>query len=315
MKKIISILLVATLALGLCACGGSAQKAVKLTTGGESGTYYAFGGVIAQVITDNVDKVKAVANTSGASGENCRLVNKGEAQLGIVQNDVLSYAYQGINTFAKDGAMTNLATVATLYPEVVQIVVAADSGINTIADMKGKAISVGDAGSGVETNAIQTFEAYGMTFNDIDARHLSFKESSQAVQDKQIEGFFCVAGVPNTAIQELSTTRKIKVISIEPAQADAMIAKYPFYGKVDIKKDVYNTEEDGHTLAVMATLICSKDADETLIYNITKSLFENKPQLEAHAKGKEVTLEGAVKSISIDIHPGAAKYYKEKGVL
>lgn len=315
MKKLLAILLVLALTIGMCACGGSAQQAVKLTTGGEAGTYYAFGGVIAQVITEHVENVKAVANTSGASGENCRLVNKGEAQLGIVQNDVLSYAFQGINTFKEDGAMTNMATVATLYPEVVQIVVAADSGINSIADMRGKAISVGDAGSGVETNAIQVFEAYGMTFADIDARHLSFKESSQAVQDKQIAGFFCVAGVPNTAIQELSTTREIKVLSIEPDKADAMIAKYPFYGKVDITADVYGAPEDAHTLAVMATLICAKNADETLIYNITKALFENKAEMEAHAKGKEVTLEGAIKSISIELHPGAVKYYKEKGIM
>jgi len=320
MKKIIAILLVAVMLLTLASCSGAGRTtALKLTTGGVSGTYYPYGGAMAQIFSSKMNNVKVTANSSGASAENIRLVGKGGkndgADLGIVQNDVMAYAYEGVEQFSGEKIDT-FRTIATLYPEYIQIVVAKDSGINSIADMKGKRISVGDAGSGVEANAKQILEAYGLTFDDINASHLSFKESGQALQDKQIDGFFCTAGIPNTAIQEVALQRPIKILSIDEDKAKQLIEKYPFYVQVTIPKDIYNTEEDAKSLAVMATLICNKDLSEDLVYNLTKTLFENQAELAAaHAKGAELSLEKAVEGVSVPFHPGAEKYYKEKGVL
>lgn len=285
-----------------------------LATGGTSGTYYSFGGAMAQII-NKAAGTNITAQSTGASKENIRLVSSKEAELAIVQNDVLDYASKGIELF--DGEkIENVLTIGTLYPEVVQLVVAADSDIKTVADLKGKKVSVGDAGSGVEANAKQVLEAYGLTFDDIDVRRLSFKESGDAFSNKQLDAFFVTAGVPNTAIVELSVKNPVRLLNIDGEQMKALQAKYPFYTEATIPKDVYKTSEDIKTIAIQATLVCSAELSEEAVYNITKAIFENLGELgTAHAKGKEVSLEKTVQGVSVPFHPGAEKYYKEKGVL
>ena len=287
-----------------------------LATGGTSGTYYPFGGAMAQIWNTNIDGMNVTAQSTGASKENIRLVGKGEAELAIVQNDVMDYALKGIELFSGEKVET-FSTIATLYPEIVQIVVAKDSSINSVADMKGKAISVGDAGSGVEANAKQILEAYGLTFDDLNARRLSFKESGAALKDKQIEGFFVTAGIPNAAIQEIATIGGVKLLSIDAETKKKLMDKYKFYTEFTISKDTYNgMEADAATVAVKATLIANNDVPESVIYNITKTLFEKQPALaQAHAKGNDLKLQDAVMGVSVPFHPGAAKYFKEKGAI
>jgi len=286
-----------------------------LATGGTGGTYYPYGGAMAQIFNTKIPNMNVTAQATGASAENLRLVDKGEAELAIVQNDTMDYAYKGIETFNEK--IQGFATIATLYPEVIQIIVSPDSGINSIADMKGKRISVGAAGSGVEANAKQLLEVNGLTFDDIKASHLSFNESANAYKDKQLDGFFVTSGVPNAAIQDVNALQKIKVLSLDDATIENVMKKYGFYTTYTISKDVYkDMESDVKTVAVSATLVCKKDLSEDVVYNITKALFENQAELaEAHAKGKELSLEGAVKGVSVPFHPGAEKYFKEKGIL
>ncbi len=316
MKKVLSMLLVSALVLAMFAgCGAPQSNGNKfiMATGGTSGTYFPFGGAIGQVINGHVEDVDITITSSGASTENLRLISSGDADLAIVQNDVLDYAVNGTELFKEK--IGGLTAIATLYPEVVQIVVGKDSGINSIADLKGKKVSVGDVGSGVEANAKQTLEMYGMTFDDIKAQHLSFKESASTFQDGQIDAFFVSAGVPNTAIVELMVSQPIKLLGFEDDKLAAMIEKYPFYTAFEIGKDVYNTDAPAKTLAIKATLIASEKLSEDVVYNMTKALFENLGELgEAHAKGKEVALETALGGISTTIHPGALKYFKEKGI-
>ena len=228
----------------------------------------------------------------------------------------MDYALKGIELFSGEKVET-FSTIATLYPEIVQIVVAKDSSINSVADMKGKAISVGDAGSGVEANAKQILEAYGLTFDDLNARRLSFKESGAALKDKQIEGFFVTAGIPNAAIQEIATIGGVKLLSIDAETKKKLMDKYKFYTEFTISKDTYNgMEADAATVAVKATLIANNDVPESVIYNITKTLFEKQPALaQAHAKGNDLKLQDAVMGVSVPFHPGAAKYFKEKGAI
>lgn len=330
-KKGIAFLSAALMTLSLVGCGGdsgsdsgAAGSSDGLTnngeyvfaTGGTSGTYYPLGGAIATIVNNkNKDAgFNITANSTGASKENIMLISRDEADFAIVQNDVADYALNGEVLF--DTAVEGLATVASIYPEVVQVVVAADSGINSIADLKDKKVSIGDAGSGVEANAIQVLAAYGLTTEDIKVNRLSFKESGNAFKDGAIDAFFVTAGVPNTAITELAVTRSLKLINIDGAEADALIADYPFYTKIVIPKDVYKTEEDINTIAVRAIIICRDDLNENEVYLFTKALYESLDELgNAHAKGKEFKLDEALDGVTVAVHPGAEKYFKEAGIL
>jgi len=309
----LSLLVISMLFFG---CGKKSGKNLILATGGTSGTYYPYGGAIAQIFNTKIQGMNVTAQATGASSENIRLVGKDEADLAIVQNDVMDYAYNGTNLF-KDQQVKGISTVATLYREVVQIAINPNAKINTIADMKGKKISVGDAGSGVEFNATQILAAAGLTFDDLKASHLSFKESGNAYQDGQLEGFFVTAGIPNAAIQEITALQKVKLLALDQKTVDKLIKDYPFYTPYVVKKETYKgMTADTLTVAVKATLIARDDLDETTVYNITKALFENKDELgKAHAKGVELDINEAVKGVSVPLHPGAKKYYIEKGIL
>lgn len=291
---------------------------VRLTmaTGGTSGTYYPYGGALALAIDAATGYIKINVNSTGASAENVQQIGGGLAHLAIVQNDVMDYAYNATNTWTA-APVTGMATLMSLYPEVCQLIVAADSGINSVADLKGKKVSTGDIGSGVEANAIQILEAYGLTVDDLKVQHLSFSASADAMKDKSIEAFFATSGVPNTAVLELSTSRDIKVISLDADKIDALIAKYPFYAKVEITPDEYSfLSAPASTVAVQATLIASPDLDEQVAYDIVKSIIESKESIRvAHAKGAFIDPEYAVQGVSVDFHPGARRYFEEIGVL
>ena len=317
MKKITSIAVLAGLALALMTgCSGGTKKNYILATGGTSGTYYPFGGAIANVWNTKLENMNVTAQATGASAENLRLINKGEAEFAIVQNDVMDYAYNGTDLFAGE-KLANIMTIGTMYPEVVQIAVSKASGIKSVADFKGKRISVGAAGSGVEFNAKQIMEGYGLTFDDIKKSNLSFKESADGIQNGTLDGCFITAGVPNAALQELACTAGLTLIPVDGAAADKICAKYGYYTKTVIPGGTYKgTDEDCGALAIMATLAVSSKLDEQTVYDMTKALFSNLTELgNGHAKGKEVSAKTAITGVSVPFHPGAIKYYKEIGLM
>ncbi len=317
MKKIIStgaVILSALLMFSACS-KANAQKDYILATGGTSGTYYPFGGAIANIWNTKIDNMNVTAQATGASAENLRLINKGEAEFATVQNDVMDYAYHGTDMFAGE-KLENVMTIGTMYPEVVQIAASKASGIKSIADFKGKRISVGDAGSGVEFNAKQILEGYGLSFDDIKKSNLSFKESAEGLQNGTLDACFITAGVPNSALQELAFTAGLILIPVDGEAADKICQKYGFYTKTVIPADTYKgTESDTAALAIKATLAVSSKLDEEIVYEMTKALFENLDELaQGHAKGKEVSAEKAVTGVSVPFHPGAKKYFKEIGL-
>ncbi len=316
MKKALAILLMLAMVLSLTACGASSTQTHRLVmvTGGDAGTYYAFGGVIASVLTDSIENVEVTATTSGASAANARSLNNKEADLAILQNDVLAYAVGGTESMADDGAMPQLRAIASLYPEAVQLVATKASGIKTIEDLKGKRVCVGDAGSGSEVNAKQVLEACGLSYDDFDVQYLSFSEASTAMQNGTVDAAFNTSAMPNSAITELANYTDIVVVPIDGAYADALIAKYPFYAKTTVGKDIYGTDADVQSVAMMAVLACTAELDADVVYNITKQLFEQNAALSAHIRGKDVTLESALDGVTVSFHEGAAKYYKEKGI-
>lgn len=298
----------------LTGCGGGTT--IKMATGGNTGTYYAYGTALGQILGEKAD-LRFNIQSTGASKANIQLIDAKEVDMAIVQNDVMDYAYNGTDLFEADGAVTGFSAMAGLYAEVVQIIARPGSGIETIADLKGKDVSVGDAGSGVEFNAKQILEAYGISFDDINKQNLSFGASADAYKDGKIDAFFATAGAPTTAIMDLVSSQSILVLGIEEDKAEELKGSYPFYTTYTIPAGTYTgVEEDVETLAVKATFIVSNDLSEEVVYNMTQALFENKDAISsANQKGAELDPAYAVEGISIPFHKGAEKYFKEIGVL
>ncbi|MDO5718510.1 MAG: TAXI family TRAP transporter solute-binding subunit [Tissierellia bacterium] len=343
-KKLISILLALVMVFTLVACSGggeepkdangqkteekadgagSADKAsgdaefLSIATGGVAGTYYPLGGAIANILNDSDLGLQVTAQSTGASIENVQLISRGDAEIAFVQNDVTYYAYNGIEAFEEKGAVDTIAGMATLYPEVVQIIARADAGINSIEDIKGKKVAVGDSGSGTELNARQILEIHGITYDDLDkVDYLSFKEAADQIKNKQIDVAFVTAAVPTSAVTEVSTTADVKLISLDVAKIKELSKQYPYYIQFDIDADNYKGQDNTvHAAAVMAMLIVPKNMSEELVYNMTKAIFENTDVIiEAHARGNDITLETALNGMPIEVHPGAQKYFDENNV-
>jgi TRAP transporter TAXI family solute receptor len=213
--------------------------------------------------------------------------------------------------------MTKMAALAVLYPEVIQVVVRGDSKIDSFDDLKGMKVGVGAPGSGTEANFRQLADGYGLKKEDVKAQYLSFSESAEQFKDKHIDAFVVTAGIPNAAIMDIGSQRSISIINIADDKAALIVKKYPFLSPFTIPANTYkNQTKPIKTIAVNAVLIASTDMKSDVAYQIVKTLFENQNELAAtHAKGKELNLKTASTGVSIPFHPGAVKYYKEKGLM
>ena len=318
MKKVLAFLLAAIMVFALCACGGStagttaSSKEYSFTTGGDQGTYYGFGGVLAQKISEKTG-TKVTAITSGGSKANIENLQAGDAQFGFVQSDVMAYGYEGSRLFEETGAVNNFSTVAALYMEQVQIVTL-NPDIKTVADLKGKTVSIGAAGSGVYFNAIDVLGVYGLKETDINPTYQSFGDSTEALQDGQIDAAFVVAGAPTTAVTSLAATHSVYLVSLDDEHIDALIASSPYYSKYVVPAATYNMPNDVSTVAVGAVVIVRDDVPEQDVYNFVSGIFENIDELkQAHDKANELSLDFAASVTSVPYHAGAAKYFTEKG--
>ncbi|KPB04539.1 C4-dicarboxylate ABC transporter substrate-binding protein [Bacillus sp. CHD6a] len=325
MKKnsFLALSMILVLSLFLAACGGGDNgssgeggsedpKLMSMLTGGTSGTYYPLGGAMAKVITDETG-IQTDAVSSNASADNVIALSEGEAEIAFVQTDVMANAVEGTNAF-EGKAVDNVLAIGSLYPETVQIVTLADSGISSVEDLKGKKVSVGAPGSGTYVNAEQILEIHGMTMEDIDAQNLDFGESTGGIQDGNIDAAFITSGTPTGAVDGLSATNPVSIVPIAQEKVDELVEKYPYYAANTIPAGTYGMENEVNTVAVLAMLAVSKDLSEDLVYNITKAIYENTDAI-SHAKGEFITLETATDGIGIDFHPGAEKYFKEEGLL
>ena len=316
MKRMIAFLLAAIMVFALCACGKTSVTELKYATGGTSGTYYGFSGVIANVLNE---KLKGTLNlkveSTGASKANIQMIASGDADMAIVQNDVMYYAYTGTDLFAGGEPITGFSAVASCYPEYVQILARKD--ITSIEQLAGKNVSVGDAGSGTEFNAKQILGAYNLSFDDIKVSNQSFADSADALKNGTIDAAFVVAGYPTTAVTELATNFDFNLLSIDAAHAEKLQADYGFYYYGVIPANTYSpVKEDVPAVAVMATIVASNKVSPDAIYAFVKGLFDYKADITAgHVKGNELDLNTAVSGVSIPWHEGAEKFYKEKGVM
>lgn len=308
-KKIaLALALVMTMSAVLAGCGGKGGK-LTFTTGGESGTYYGFGTNLAGQISDKT-KTTVTAIVGKGSKANIELMDLGDAQLGFVQSDVMAYAYNGERLFEKK--IESFSTVAALYMEQVQIVTL-DPSIKSVADLKGKNVSVGESGSGVYFNAVDVLNAYDLDVEkDIKPTYQGFGDSADALQDGKIDAAFVVAGAPTTAVTSLGASRDVYLVSLDDAHIEKLIAASPYYSKNVIGKDVYGTPEDATTVAVGAVIIARNDCTDDDIYNVVSGIFDSIDTL-GHDKKAELNLDFAASITAVPYHPGAAKYFTEKG--
>ena len=312
-KKILSLVLAAALMLALAACGGATK--MTMGTGGTSGTYYAFGSVLAQYMKNHAKVDVTVVSTDG-SKSNIQGIDAGDYQLATVQSDVMAYAWEGSRSFESDGAVDSFRVVAGLYAEAVQLVTT-DPSIKSVADLAGKRVSIGAPGSGVYFNAIDVLTAAGLTLDDINPQYQSFADSADALKDHKIDAAFIVAGTPTAAISQLTaTSTNIYLVPIDGDIAAALMASSPFYTAYTIPAGTYDGQtEDVLTVTVKATLIVSANADTDTVYNLTKAIFDNTEAItKENGKGKELTLENATSGMTVPFHPGAAKYFAEQGI-
>lgn len=309
---IVSMLLVLVIAV-VAGCGqGGGKKFLNIATGGTSGTYYPIGGAMAEILNKEIPDMNASAQSTGATVANINMLQEGSVDLAIVQNDITYYAANGIEMF-KDKKVDNLRGVAVLYPETCQIVTLAETGIKSVADLKGKRVAVGAAGSGAEANARQILEAYGITYDDIDAQYLSFGEAASALKDGNVDAAFLTAGYPTAAVQDISSQNKVALVPLDNDKIDALIAKYPYYTKTVIPAGTYaGVDVETPAVSVMAMLVASDKVDDQMGYDIVKAFFGNLDRIKAaHSVGKLITKEGAMKGMPIQMNAGAEKFFKE----
>lgn len=294
----------------------STSKPVKLSwaTGGTSGTYYGFGGVIAQVFNDKLsESMDITIESSGGSKANAQLVDTNSSQLAILQNDIMAYAYNASDMFEGSAPMESFSAVASCYNEVIHI--AAKPGIESIADLKGKNVSVSDAGSGTEYNAKQILEAYGITFDDFNVMHMSVGDSCDALKNGTLDATFFVGGYPVVGATELGTTYNFNLLEVDDEHIAKLQEKYDFYTAATIPANTYKpVTKDTNTVTVKATIIARNDVPEEVIYEFTKGLFTYQEEIaNNHSRGADLNPETAVSGIGIRFHPGAERYYKEIG--
>lgn len=318
MKKITAIFLCISMFM-LTGCEmlslGAASRELVLATGGTAGTYFAVGGSMATVLNPLLKKSSISVLSTGGSKSNIDMLSSKEAQLAIVQNDVMYYAYTGTDIFENEGKFTRFSALAGLYDETIQIVTC-DKSITTVEDLKGKKVCVGDAGSGVEFNARQILEAYDMTFDDIQVVNASFGDSADNLTAGTLDAAFIVAGTPTKAVTELAEEKDIHLIALDDAHIEKLQSNYQFYSSTQIEAGTYkNVDNDVQTVSVRAVLVASKYVSDEEVNEILTTLFDKKDDLaKEQTKFKELSIEEAVKDISIPFHDGAKKYYEKQGI-
>ena len=313
MKKIILVLAVVLLFTG----SAFAVERLTFATGGTAGTYYPLGGVIGQVMSDKSGVVSITAQSTGATVENLNLIAMGDVDMALVQNDLSHYAFRGygLPTF-ENNQISNFRAIARLYPEILHLV--AQEGLNaqTLADLKDRRIAVGASGSGNEANCRQIFGFYDLSYENTTPYFISYAESVNHFKDRQIDAFVFTTGAPNPGIMDIVTMHTPTFLRVDGEIRDKIVAEYPFFAPAVIPANTYSGQtEDVQTIAVQAIIIVREDLSDDIVYAMTKAMFENLDDIaRGHAMGGEIQLETALVGLTVPLHPGAERYYKEVGI-
>ena len=291
-KNLIYAIMVLAVSICLCSCGGATAR-MMFGTGGTAGTYYSYGGVLAQYMLKYAG-IKVTAVSTGGSKVNIQSIQDGDFQLGFAQSDVLTYAWEGSRAFEKDGPTHDFRVLGALYAETVQLITM-DDDIKTVEDLRGKSVSIGQAGSGVYFNALDVLTAADISLNDIKPQYQSFEDSKESLKDGKIDAAFIVSGAPTSAITELATTNHVSIINIDGDLREKIIKGCPYYSPMKIPSGTYpKQEKDVETITVQATLLVSAAADPDIVYDLTAALFDHTDEITMeNAKGAELDIENA----------------------
>jgi TRAP transporter TAXI family solute receptor len=293
----------------------SAEEFVNILTGGTSGVYYPLGVAISKVLTDKVDGVRPSVQATKGSVENLNLIQAGKGEVAFTLGDSLSAAVLGHAEAGFKAPLDKVQTVGAIYPNYVQIVASEESGIKTLADLKGKRVSVGAPKSGTELNARAILAAAGMSYQDLGkVEYLDFAQSVELMKNRQIDATLQSAGLGVASIRDLATSVPITVVAV-PEDIAQKVGQ-PFFAATIPAKTYEGQDADVATVAVPNFLVTRSDLDAELVYAITQAIFENLAELQAaHAAAKGISLDKAAKGSPAPLHPGALKYFTEKNVL
>ena len=295
--------------------GAHAQSFINILTGGTSGVYYPLGVAIGKIYSDKIPNVKTQVQATKASVENLILLQQGRGELAFTLGDSLKAAWEGDEDAGFKSKLDKLRTIGAIYPNYIQIVATADSGIKTLADLKGKSLSVGAPKSGTELNSRAILSAAGMTYKSIGkVEYLPFAESVDLMKNRQLNATLQSAGLGVASLKDLSTSTEITVVSVPKAIVDKIGP--PFVPAMIPANTYTGQDKDVPTAAVVNYLVTSAAVSDDLAYQMTRLIFESLPELvDAHAAGKAIKLETAAAGSPVPLHPGAIRYYKEKGVM
>lgn len=292
-----------------------ADEFINILTGGTSGVYYPLGVALSKVYGENIEGARVQVQSTKASVENLNLLQQGKGELAFALGDSVKLAWEGDAEAGFKAPLDKLRGIAAIYPNYVQIVASADSGIGTLADLKGKSLSVGAAKSGTELNARKIFAAAGMSYEDLGkVEYLPFAESVELIKNRQLDATLQSAGLGVASIKDLSTSIDIRMVSIPADVVEKLGAPYI---AATIPAGTYQgQDEDVPTVAIVNFLVTHEDVSEETAYQMTKLLFENLGELEAaHKAAAQIRLENALNGMPIPLHPGAERYYREAGLM
>ena len=314
MKKML-IAAATTAAVVLASPAAHAQQFINILTGGTSGVYYPLGVAIGKIYGDKIPNVKTQVQATKASVENLNLIEQGRGELAFTLGDSLKAAVEGDEEAGFKAKLSKLRTIGAIYPNYIQIVAIADSGIKTLADLKGKTLSVGAPKSGTELNSRAILKAAGLSYSDLGkVEYLPFAESVDLMKNRQLNATLQSAGLGVASLKDLSSSTEITVVSVPKETVDKI---GPPFVSVIIPAGTYTGQKtDVPTAAVVNYLVTNSDVTDDIAYQMTKLVYESLPELaNSHVAGKEIKLEAAATGSPAPLHPGAIKYYKEKGLI
>lgn len=322
MRKLSLIIVIAI--LGLSATFVCAQKRstfVTIGTGGITGVYYPTGGAIAKMVnrTRQEHFIRAVVESTAGSVFNIDAIVAGKIAFGLVQSDRQYQAVHGLAEWEERGPQTTLRAVFSLHPEAVTLIAAVDTGIETINDLKGKHVNIGNIGSGQRQNAIDALSAAGLDYTtDLKAESFKASDAPGILQDGEIDAFFYTVGHPSGSIKE-ATSGARKVVIANVVNIDRLLETHPYYTKATIPIKLYpgaDNKKDIHSFGVKATLVTSANVPDEVVYSLTKAVFTQFEDFKKlHPAYANLTKESMLKGLSAPIHPGAIRYFKEAGLL
>jgi TRAP transporter TAXI family solute receptor len=331
-SRALQLWLAGILAIGLCVpLAAQEMKFFRIGTGGTAGTYFPIGGLVANAVSAppgsraceaggacGVPGLVAIAIAANGAIANVNDIQAGRLEAGFTQSDVAYWGFTGTGVFEGRDKAPNLRGIANLYPETVHLVVRKGSGIAKVADLKGKRVSLDEPGSGTLADARLILNAFGLSEQDVKPEYLKPDMAGKKLSSGELDAFFFVGGAPVGAISELANLTPIDLVPITGAQAEKALTRYSFFAWDRIPAGTYKDVGEVPTISVSAILVTSIKQSEDLIYGVTKALWNSNSRKlldSGHAKGKLIVQKNAAKGLGIPLHPGAARYYREAGLL